>query len=291
MKATITILCFAIMLVLTLSNSFSSSDFVSPCDAPLIQGGLTDAPGEGSCGQTGCHTGNINTGDGIITLNINDDLNEYVPGQTYPVTIKISQENINKFGFQVTILKDNDNSFTGTFSLTDPVNTRLINALGRKYVGTTACGSDANPQDSLQWDFEWTAPAVDEGSLSIYLITIATDHNHSGSGDFVYTQTLQLNPLIDAVNEISVFEKSLRVFPNPANEMVLLEYELKNKGEVGISLFSLDGKLIFQTEPTFQMPGIHQQTFERNQLGLPPGVYIVKIKTDEGQAVRKVTFL
>lgn len=291
MKSSITILGFATILVLTLSSSFSSAEFVSPCDAPLIGGGLTDAPGEGSCGQTGCHTGNVNTGDGIVTLNINDGFDEYVPGETYPVTIKISQENINKFGFQVTILKDSDDSFTGTFSLTDPVNTRIINALGRKYVGTTACGSDANPSDSLQWDFEWTAPAEDEGSLSIYLITLATNHNHSGSGDFVYTQSLQLNPLLDAVNEISVFEKSLQVFPNPANEMVRVKYELENRGEVVVSLFSLDGKLIFQSEPTFQMPGLHQQIIERHQLGLHPGIYIVKIKTSDRQAVRKVTFL
>jgi Secretion system C-terminal sorting domain/Reeler domain len=291
MKSTITVLCFTALLVFVMSSSFSSAELDSPCDAPLIQGGLTAAPGEGSCGQTGCHAGNVNSGNAIVSLDINDGQNDYVPGQTYPVTVKIAQPGINKFGFQITVLKDSGNSFTGAFSLTDAVNTRLINALGRKYVGTTACGSDANPQDSLQWDFEWTAPPADEGSLSIYLITIATNHNHSGSGDFVYTQTLQLNPLLNAVNEISVLEKSIRVFPNPADEMFVVEYEMESRGEVDISLFAMDGKLIFQSESTFQLPGVHQQTFERQQLGLQPGVYVVKIKTDDGQAIRKITFL
>ncbi|HFA49202.1 MAG TPA: T9SS type A sorting domain-containing protein [Bacteroidetes bacterium] len=291
MKRTITFSLFAALLLLIMGNSFNKYDIESPCDAPLIGGGLTGAPGEGSCGQNGCHTGNINSGPATNILQINNGDNEYMPGETYPVTVSMSQENINKFGFQATVLRDSDNSFVGSFNLTDPANIRNINALGRKYVGTTACGSDAPFPDSISWQFEWTAPAADEGSVTLYLITIATNHNHSGSGDFVYTQSFQLNPLISSAKEAPALEKSLRVFPNPTTGSFQVDYILENRGEVAIHIFNLDGKELFQKQLGYKMPSKYQQRFDRHQLGLTPGVYFLKIKTDGGEAVRKITFL
>lgn len=291
MKSKITFILFSSLFFLTMSSFFTTAEFVSPCDAPAIQGGLTAAPGEGSCGQSGCHTGNVNTGSATNFLDINEGLNEYIPGETYPVTISMSQQNISKFGFQITALKDSDNSFIGTFSLTDPANTRLINALGRKYVGTTACGSDSPVPDSIQWDFEWTAPSMDEGNVTFYLITIATNHNHSGSGDFVYTQSLQLAPLVNAVGEVSILEKSLNVFPNPARDLIQIEYDLEQKEEVILSLFGMDGKEIFKTAAENQTTGTYQKIINLQALGLASGVYMIKITTKETQVIRRISFI
>ena len=290
MKSTLNAFLFISLLILTMSSFFSPA-LHGPCDAPLIQGGFTGAPGENSCGIEGCHTGNVNTGPAEPQLIINEGIEAYTPGQTYPVRIIIEQLDIHKFGFQVTVLKDSDNSFAGTFSLTDPVNTRLFSALGRKYVGTTSCGSDAPFPDSLSWEFEWQAPVTDEGNLTFYMVTLAANHDHSTFGDYVYTQSFQLSPAVTSVKALSTLEKSIRLFPNPSKDFVQLEYTLEQKEDINISLWTMKGKIIFQTKTLSQLPGVYQHQLDRTQLRLDSGVYLVKIQTETKSIIRKLTFI
>ena len=99
-------------------------------------------------------------------------------------------------------LRSSNNANAGTFFLTDPVETRLIeddhNGSDRIYVGHTVCGADTDTPGSKQWSFQWQAPNQDFGDINIYLSTIATNHNHSLNGDHTYTQiiTLSANTII-----------------------------------------------------------------------------------------------
>ena len=159
----------------------------------MISAGWTGAPGDGTCANSGCHTGGINNGPGMPSMQIGNGDNIYSPGETYTISLGLTQDLIDKFGFQITNRRTDLDQFTGENILTDPSRTRLIN--GGMYVGTNSCGSDADPEGEILWEFDWTAPSNDQGEIVFYTNFIATNHNHSGSGDNVYSMEMTLSPL------------------------------------------------------------------------------------------------
>ena len=219
-------------LTILLITNFSL--FADSCSAPLLGASHSGAPGEVSC--TGCHSGSANSGPGNINYLIGNGTSTYSPEELYTILFSMEQDNVNQFGFQTVALKDSDNSNIGTFSLTDEENTRLIeddhNGSDRIYVGHTVCGADADPEGSLQWSFTWQAPESDVGDIKFYLSSLATNHNHSTSGDHTYTQVLTLsyddmvlgdldgNGSIDILDVVGLVNIILGVFPaNPAADL------------------------------------------------------------------------
>ena len=170
--------------------------FADPCSAPWLGASHSGAPGEVSC--TGCHSGSSNTGPGTINYLIGNGTNAYSPNELYTIVFAMDEEEVNQFGFQTVALKASNNSNAGTFSLTDEENTRLMSGMGRTYVGHTVCGADVDPPGSIQWSFNWQAPDSDVGNINFYLSSLATNHNHSTSGDHTYTQVITM-PYNDVV--------------------------------------------------------------------------------------------
>ena len=109
----------------------------------------------------------------------------------------MEEDNVNQFGFQTVALKASNNTNVGTFSLTDTDETRLIeddhNGSDRIYVGHTICGADTDTLGVKQWLFNWLAPDSDVGDVKFYLSSLATNHNHSTTGDHTYTQVITLS--------------------------------------------------------------------------------------------------
>ena len=165
--------------------------FADVCSAPLLGSSHSGAPGEVSCAA--CHSGSPNSGPGSINYLIDNGISSYSPGELYTIQFSMEEVNVNQFGFQTVALKASNNSNIGTFSLTDEENTRLMSGMGRTYVGHTVCGADADPSGTLQWLFNWLAPDSDAGDINFYLSSLATNHNHSTSGDHTYTQVITLS--------------------------------------------------------------------------------------------------
>ena len=165
--------------------------FADPCSAPWLGASHSGAPGEVSC--TGCHSGSSNTGPGTINYLIGNGTNAYSPNELYTIVFSMDEEDVNQFGFQTVALKASNNSNAGAFFLTDEENTRLMSGMGRSYVGHTVCGADVDPPGSIQWSFNWQAPDSDVGNINFYLSSLATNHNHSTSGDHTYTQVITMS--------------------------------------------------------------------------------------------------
>ena len=170
--------------------------FADPCSAPWLGAAHSGAPGEVNC--AGCHSGSINSGPGSINYLIGNGTSSYSPSELYTILFSMEEDNVNQFGFQTVALKASNNTNVGTFSLTDTDETRLIeddhNGSDRIYVGHTICGADTDTIGEKQWNFQWQAPSQDIGSIQFYLSAIATNHNHSTSGDDTYTQIITLTP-------------------------------------------------------------------------------------------------
>ena len=169
--------------------------FADPCSAALLGAAHSGAPGEVSCAA--CHSGSSNSGPGSINYLIGNGTSSYSPSELYTILFSMEEDNVNQFGFQTVALKASNNTNVGTFSLTDTDETRLIeddhNGSDRIYVGHTICGADTDTLGVKQWLFNWLAPDSDVGDIEFYLSSLATNHNHSTTGDHTYTQVITLS--------------------------------------------------------------------------------------------------
>ena len=169
--------------------------FADPCSAAFLGAAHSGAPGEVNC--AGCHSGSINSGPGSINYLIDNGTSSYSPSELYTILFSMEEDNVNQFGFQTVALKASNNTNVGTFSLTDTDETRLIeddhNGSDRIYVGHTICGADTETLGEKQWSFDWLAPDTDVGDINFHLASLATNHNHSTSGDHTYTQVISMS--------------------------------------------------------------------------------------------------
>ncbi len=78
---------------------------------------------------------------------------------------------------------------------------------------------------------------------------------------------------------------SLKIFPNPLSGESIIEFRLANPSNVGIDLFSIDGKYIQNVFNGVKETGIHNIMLDTKDLS--SGIYLLNIRTDEYSAIQK----
>lgn len=255
-----------------------------PCDSPLV-GDHTGAPGETSC--TGCHTGTDNSGPASITFSIAGGVTQYTPGQTYSVTVSITQSGIDKMGFACVALRSSNNSTIGTFQLLDAARTRTFTGGSRKYISHTPCAADAPSPGYNEWSFNWQAPPANVGSITFYLGALAGNHNHATTGDFAYKRSLTLTPAVAAgMEELTGAGSPISIFPNPTDD----KFEIRSVGSSNVrelQVLDLRGKVL-KTLTAGDIPSAADGQYSAKQLGLPAGVYFLRITDEHRQSYKKL---
>src|SRR5690606_11337057 len=87
-----------------------------------------------------------------------------------------------------------------------------------------------------------------------------------------------LTSIIQVSNEIPEQFKLHQNYPNPFNPTTFINYELRNKSIIEISVYSIAGKVIEILVNTEQLPGSYQYTFDAS--GLPSGIYFYTLIAD-----------
>ncbi|MFA6259845.1 MAG: choice-of-anchor V domain-containing protein [Bacteroidia bacterium] len=151
----------------------------------------TGAPGDNTCGQSGCHNFNP-IANGPLWNNIaftsSIPTSGYVPGNTYNMTISYSHPNHGTFGFQAVMLDQNaimSGSFTsGTGSATQTTGG------GRTYINHTTGGTSGTGARS--WNFTWTAPSSGMGTLTLYTAINSANGDNNNTGDTILTKAFTI---------------------------------------------------------------------------------------------------
>ena len=158
---------FQIFLLFTLGNTLLANSSNPP----------SGYHGE-SLNCTSCHGGNsVNSGDGGISLS--GLPTSYVPGQTYNLALTVSGTHARGYGFQ---LSPKINGNLGG-QLTAVSNDMGIESDSAEHRGSSLTGT---------WNFQWTAPSTDEGSVTFYASGLATGGSSGNDGDYVYTMSQNL---------------------------------------------------------------------------------------------------
>ncbi len=176
-------------------NWLIRSVFMSTVALVMVQGivssdgksGKTGAPGENNCTQ--CHAGVINSNGGSVSIS---GVAAYQPGQTYDLSVTVSDLSSSLFGFSIVALKsDNTNAGTFTAGVDNHLETLVISGAQRSYL-THNYNSGATP-DAHTFNFTWTAPSSEVGQITFYATANAANGNGGTSGDHIYSTTLTVS--------------------------------------------------------------------------------------------------
>jgi hypothetical protein len=253
--------------------------------APVSSSG---APDEVTCANSGCHDDSkINNGNALLRVKVGDDLTKYVPGKVYPITVKITEPGVNRFGFQVVALKNSDHLNAGEMAVTDITRTQIISndiALqDRRYVTYTYPGTAPSAPGEGEWTMNWTAPEKNVGPVTLYIASVSANNDNTDKGDHVYTTSITLNPEdASSVEDLSGDLQST-VFFNSTSRELSVNLQLQNEKQVKCLLYNVQGRLI---KNLFDERMV--STDKKMILDVPNGVYLVTLLAGQNEKTTKI---
>jgi hypothetical protein len=136
-----------------------------------------------ACNAAGCHVGNpLNAAGGSLT--VNGLPAEYVPDQSYPVTVVVQRTAAVKYGFQISAVDANGNQ-AGSFTAGSN-RVSVITGSGIQYAQHNALATTLAPFTGT-FALTWRAPATAVGTVRFNVAGNAANGNQQNTGDFIYT--------------------------------------------------------------------------------------------------------
>ncbi len=243
--------------------------------------GYTGSPGDSLKNCTSCHGGKAVNVNGWITSNI--PTSGYTPGQTYTITTTNTEKDGTRFGFEVSP-QNLAGDLLGKMIITDSVQTKLVGS--DKYITYTANGVDG--QGFKSWSFNWIAPIAGKGDVVFYGGYNSNFNGHK-SDDKTFLSTLSVKE--NGTNAISAFSKIIANFsfyPNPANDIISVSFDVKIANNVLLDIIDITGKqvAIIMNE---KQNGVVTKQF--NTAALPNGNYFVRMQVNGQTATQKLNIM
>ncbi|PCJ85573.1 MAG: hypothetical protein COA57_07455 [Flavobacteriales bacterium] len=249
----------------------------------------TGAPGELTCAKSGCHDGNgVNSGTGILSISFGNNETEYEPNTTYPITVSISQAYIERFGFEVVVLENNQDLSVGTIQLTETSRTQTMAGpnqfVGREYITYKYAGTSPVANGLGMWTFDWTAPGESLGPVTFYVAAISADNDATDDGDETYATSLEIEPkTTTAIQDRDRSETfgGLEAYPNPSKGVFELRIDDEELINTELSIYNVLGEQIHK-------PIILSSNQLVDLSNQPKGVYFLKSDNGEKISINKV---
>jgi len=240
--------------------------------------GKTGSPGEATCAN--CHGG----GAGITTVSINATPqftnNQFLPGQTYTISIDVTNASFSKFGFGCEIL-NSSNANAGTIQ-------NAGTGVGFAFAGAKKNAIHTSPKSgtgTANFTFEWTAPT--SGTATIYAAGNAVNGNSSDTGDKPGNTNQVLTAFGTAIPDNSINHVNFQLFPNPSAEAFTVQYELSLTSMVNITITDLNGKEIKTIVNENQENGIHEIKGSL-PTEIANGIYLLKFSVNGNIAAQRM---
>lgn len=164
----------------------------------------TGAPGDSTCAQAGCHGGGkVNVGGGKVEVSFPNGLT-YTPGVTQRLTVTITDSQAKVYGFQLTARLDSKPASGQAGDLSPlPGDSVFVLCDDGSVKGSKSCPAQFPvqfiehnaPRRTNTFTFDWTPPATDQGSISIYVAGNGANGNQQADpGDHIYMASYTLTP-------------------------------------------------------------------------------------------------
>lgn len=219
-----------------------------------------------------CHGEPLTQNASQLSISIDGNPSEYVPGNTYTITVTNNAQAVRR-GFQLVAIDENYNN-AGSF--TAGANTKILVGAGRSYM----CHS--NPNQST-WSFQWTAPASTVGTITFY-----ASSRSAGTG--IYTNSLSLSAPVTANKQI-VQIQSLHVYPNPASDYLVIKGHSQPETIVSLDLVSLNGQVIQHITAKTNALGEFAYTLQASNLPKMKGTYMLRYINGHKYEIKKIQII
>lgn len=211
--------------------------FYSFFDGFSFSGGPTDPatglPPHGNCSK--CHSGITNAGPGQIILNIPSS---YIPGNVYPIEVKVIQRGTPKFGFQATIV-NSQNLFVGQFDTTGSDGKCQLVFNDTTLITHTNQSHRLNGPDSAVYTFLWKAPIASIGQVKMFVSAVGANNDFLMGDDSVISTTATIPVFTSSVAENQL---NFKLYPtiNAGNFVI----ELPSERNSELTILNANGQLV-----------------------------------------------
>ncbi|MBA3971303.1 MAG: T9SS type A sorting domain-containing protein [Bacteroidetes bacterium] len=153
--------------------------------------------------------------------------------------------------------------------------------------GTTLINNGYHPEEyvpssSTQWDLH-------TANISSLYITANTrfkfEYTSGLAGNSIYLDDINITGVL-GVEENTIDESNVSIYPNPANQTATLSYHLDKKGDAKIEVLDVLGKKIMEVNSKDQAEGDHSVHISKQDLNMVNGIYFVKF-TIGGNTITK----
>ncbi|MBD3221688.1 hypothetical protein GF314_10640 [bacterium] len=252
--------------------------------------GRTNAPGENTCTQ--CHgTFPLNSGSGEITLA--GFPAEYTPGESYDVTVTLSDPDAARWGFELTLLEDGGTS-AGALVVTD-AGTQSSGGGGREYLKHNAAGTYPGTTGSASWAFTWQAPDAGTGPVTMYVAGNGANNDGGSGGDRIYATSFAVGELVGTpVGDTPLAVRLLGAAPNPFNPQTRIRFDLPRPVDVRVTVFTADGRRVATLADGPHPAGRQSVTWEgRDHAGraMGSGTYVYVVEAGGERRLGRLTLL
>ena len=295
--------------------SFLSLTISSYREGPAYWNGSDCTGATGSrvgCGGGGCH-GSTASNNVVIELDsAGVPVNRYFPGMSYVVKISATNatgQTLPYFGFQMaSVLLTGAGTSTptqgGTWdSINLPTNVQYtiagscqvcsgwpIPIVEHKAAIQATTGTGTNGTTYVE-SINWTAPAHGTGTVLLYGVLNAVNHDGQQSGD--YGQAAIADTITEGVishngiNAISSYLNGFTVYPTLMNDNVTVAFDLKQSSDIKIEMLSMQGAVVKTILPQQSIAtGSFRQSYDVKELS--SGIYLVRLQTGGASIVSKV---
>lgn len=257
--------------------SLTDSMFVSEPQALSIQATTTDPICQGDSNGTAAIL--VSGGTSPYTLFRSTSTGS----QTFPSSVWFSTALL-QGSYSGLIRDDNGCEDSIYFDITDPplLSLQLSSTPdnGTENGTATAIPSGGIPPYAYLWSNGSTDAAPADLSTGTYFVQI-TDSAGCILSDSIFVDS-------NVGIEYSLGIQKINIFPNPADQHLFVELELKESDSPSLILYDMTGKAL-QKISTSHSGTFHQMQIQRKQIS--NGSYVLEIQTSKGKMYRKVIFL
>lgn len=132
----------------------------------------------------------------------------------------------------------------------------------------------------------WTSRTADLTAYAGQTVHIAFQNN-STDQFILLIDDIEITQAPVSVNEIKTEKPEVTLAPNPTSTVTKIQIGLSRNADVEIQLFDITGKVVKSIASRPMHSGLN--SIQLNASDLESGVYFVRVKTDAGEAIRKLT--
>jgi hypothetical protein len=239
--------------------------------------GNTGSPGDDqTCAHTSCHTGTANAREGLITTTV--PVTGYLAGETYLITVTITEPGITKFGFQASA-QNFDGDAMGEILVINDIETKETG--GGKYITHKSTGTAG--VDTRSWVFNWT-PEESSGDVGFYVAVNASNDSGNATGDRIFFDEVILIEDPDNI-PLSLHEQIALdcTITQISTDLLVIDYQTNDNSPLLANIVDMQGRIVKTGSQSSE--GGHM---EISTASLAPGCYIVVAEQGKARSVKQI---